>query len=74
MRSGAIITKKWAYVVLVTETTRDNYKLAKPEIEILEADILIYLVWFSRYRYKLFNVSAIALSDSTFRIIVTPLQ
>lgn len=50
--------REWANVVLVKEAKRDTYKSAEPGTTITEADVLAYLVWIPRYRYKLFNVMA----------------
>lgn len=49
--------KEWANAVLVTQASRSRYKQAQPGTEILETDILMYLVWIPRYRYKLFNTN-----------------
>lgn len=49
--------KKWANAVMVTDSSRDNYINAKVGTEVKEEDILTYLVWIPRYRYKLFNSS-----------------
>ncbi len=62
------ITSDWANVVLVKEASRNNYKNAAPGTEILEQDILAYLVWIPRYRYKLFNVSAGSSAKRTIEI------
>lgn len=47
--------RKWANAVMVTDSSRDNYINAKAGSEVKEEDILTYLVWIPRYRYKLFN-------------------
>ena len=44
--------KKWANAVMVTNAKRNAYVAAAPGTEILEADILAYLVWIPRYEYK----------------------
>lgn len=49
--------KKWANAVMVTDSSRDNYINSKVGTEVKEEDILTYLVWIPRYRYKLFNSS-----------------
>lgn len=49
--------KKWANAVMVTDTSRDNYMNADAGALVKEEDILTYLVWIPRYRYKLFNTS-----------------
>lgn len=48
--------KEWANVVLVTQEKRDIYEQAEYGTVIIESDVLAYLVWIPRYRYKLFNV------------------
>ena len=60
--------KEWANVVLVTEATRNTYKNASAGTSITEADVLAYLVWIPRYRYKLFNVGATVMSAQTIEI------
>lgn len=60
--------QEWANVVLVTESTRNDYKNASPETEILETDVLAYLVWIPRYRYKLFNVNSKSISPREIEI------
>lgn len=49
--------KKWANAVMVTDKTRDSYIKADVGTLVKEEDILTYLVWIPRYRYKLFNTS-----------------
>lgn len=48
--------KKWANAALVTTGTRNEYQNSEPGIEIDNNDVLAYLVWIPRYKYKLFNV------------------
>lgn len=50
-------TQMWANAVTVTDSTRQTYIDASVGTEVLEADILTYLVWIPRYKYKLFNVN-----------------
>ena len=45
-------TRKWANAVMVTDASRATYEAAAAGTEILEADILGYLVWVPRYEYK----------------------
>lgn len=47
--------KKWANAVLVSRESRDKYKNASEGTIVDEADVLAYLVWIPRYKYKLFN-------------------
>lgn len=49
--------KKWANAVMVTDSSRDNYMNADAGALVKEEDILTYLVWIPRYRYKLFNTA-----------------
>ena len=61
-------SKEWANAVLVNSSVRSSYTNADPGIEILEADVLAYLVWIPRYKYKLFNVSSTAISPQEIEI------
>lgn len=55
--------RKWANVVTVKASARDENKYVnkdgsyKKGVEVKEEDILTYLVWIPRYRYKLWNTS-----------------
>ena len=60
--------KEWANVVLVTEVSRNTYLRVEPGTEIKEEDVLAYLVWVPRYRYKLFNVGATTSSPREIEI------
>lgn len=60
--------KEWANAVLVKEETRDNYIDAKADTDIIELDVLAYLVWIPRYRYKLFNVEFNIIPEQTIEI------
>ena len=44
---------KWANAVTVTSTSREAYKTAAVGTEVLEEDILTYMVWIPRYEYKI---------------------
>ncbi len=59
--------KHWANVVLVTAEFRDLY-LTNHGVMVDEADILAHFVWIPRYRYKLFNSNASALSEREIAI------
>ena len=48
---------QWANAVLVTDTNRENYKIAPAGTTIPETDILAYFVYIPRYRYQLWNVA-----------------
>jgi prepilin-type N-terminal cleavage/methylation domain-containing protein len=61
--------QQWANAVLVTESSRSYYKRIAPGTEVLEADILMYLVWVPRFRYKLFNTSYVSVTSRQFEII-----
>lgn len=50
--------KKWANVVTVTNDTKANYENASAGTVISEEDILTYLVWVPRFRYKLWYTEA----------------
>lgn len=50
--------QEWANAVLVTTDSRNTYKSASPGTQIIESDVLAYLVWIPRYRYQLFNVES----------------
>ena len=43
--------KEWANAILVTEESRDTY-LNTSGVEVNQSDILAYLVWIPRYKYK----------------------
>ena len=49
--------QKWANAVMVTSAKRETYMNADVGTTIPENDILAYLVWIPRYKYKLFNAS-----------------
>jgi len=61
-------SKEWANAVLVNSSVRSSYTNADPGIEILEADVLAYLVWIPRYRYKLFNVESAIIDPQEIEI------
>ena len=48
-------SKKWANVVMVTSSSRDNYMSAVNGTTINEDDTLAYYVWIPRYKYLLFD-------------------
>ena len=62
--------QQWANVALVNASTRATYKTAAVGTVVNEADVMAYLVWVPRYKYKLFNVASLAISaqkiDVTF--------
>ncbi|MGI6329957.1 MAG: prepilin-type N-terminal cleavage/methylation domain-containing protein [Bacilli bacterium] len=60
--------KEWANAVLVNSGSRATYQSAAPGKVISESDVLVYLVWIPRYRYKLFNVEFAAKSPQTIEI------
>ncbi len=62
-------TKKWANVVLVTDASRIAYKNAPAGVAISEADVLAYLVWIPRYKYKLFNVESNEVPVQTIEVL-----
>ncbi|MDD2377349.1 MAG: prepilin-type N-terminal cleavage/methylation domain-containing protein [Bacilli bacterium] len=61
-------TKEWANAVLVTEATRTTYQNAVRGSVINDDDVLAYLVWIPRYRYKLFNAKALSTSPQTIEV------
>ncbi|MDD4547499.1 MAG: prepilin-type N-terminal cleavage/methylation domain-containing protein [Bacilli bacterium] len=61
--------KEWANVVLVTEESRATIQNNKPGTPIPETDVLAYLVWIPRYKYKLFNVGAVVISPIEIEVI-----
>lgn len=63
------ITKKWANVVLVNDASRSTYQNANPGVTINEADVLAYLVWVPRYKYKLFNVESAEVPVQTIEVV-----
>ncbi|MGE5456397.1 MAG: competence type IV pilus major pilin ComGC [Ignavibacteriales bacterium] len=62
-------SQEWANAVLVTAATRVAYQNALAGTTINEADVLAYLVWIPRYRYKLFNVGATLVTSQTIEIM-----
>ncbi len=60
--------QKWANVVLVKEAVRESYIVAEPGTDILEADVMAYLVWVPRYRYKLFNITSATITPQIIEI------
>lgn len=61
--------QEWANVVLVTDESRATIQNNKPNTPIEESDILAYLVWVPRYKYKLFNVEAAVSSPKEIEVI-----
>ena len=49
-------SKKWANVVLTTDTSRSKY-LNTTGVSVSESDILAYLVWIPRYKYKIWTTT-----------------
>ena len=49
-------SKKWANVVLTTESSRSKY-LNTTGVSVSESDILAYLVWIPRYKYKIWTTT-----------------
>ncbi|MFA5604076.1 MAG: type II secretion system protein [Bacilli bacterium] len=64
--------KEWANVVLVSEATRSSYNNAPSGTEIKEIDVMSYLVWIPRYKYKLFNVGAAVSNATEIDIVFEP--
>lgn len=64
--------KLWANAVLVSETNRAGYVAASAGTEVLENDVLAYLVWIPRYKYKLFNATAVSVAVSTIDTVFEP--
>lgn len=60
--------QQWANVALVSSTTRAGYLTAAVGSPVNETDIMAYLVWIPRYKYKLFNAGAIAAPIQTINI------
>ena len=50
-------TQKWANAVLVTNSSRENYKSSTQGTEVLEDDVLAYYTYIPRYRYLLWNTN-----------------
>ena len=49
-------SKKWANVVLTTSSSRSKY-LDTTDVLVAESDILAYLVWIPRYKYKIWTTT-----------------
>ena len=54
----------WANAVLVSDSSRATYESASIGTTINESDVLAYYVWVPRYKYKLFNATKTAGTDS----------
>ena len=62
-------SKKWANVVLTTESSRSKY-LNTTGVSVSESDILAYLVWIPRYKYKIWTTTESSTgSEQTIDII-----
>jgi prepilin-type N-terminal cleavage/methylation domain-containing protein len=61
-------SQKWANIALVTNSTRANYVNAFVGSEIKENDIIAYFVWVPRYRYRLFNVDNLSVTEQKIEI------
>lgn len=49
--------KMWANAVLVSDSSRDNYKKANVGEVIMDEDILAFYVWIPRFKYKVWNLN-----------------
>jgi hypothetical protein len=61
--------KMWANAVLVTQESRAEYQTDPAGTIIEESNVLAYLVWIPRYKYKIFNVDALLVPEQTIEII-----
>ena len=64
--------QEWANAILVTEASRDTY-LNTSGVEVNQSDILAYLVWIPRYKYKIWTLSESSTgSEQEIEIIFQP--
>ena len=61
--------RQWANVALVSQASRAGYVSAAAGTEVNEADVMAYLVWVPRYKYKLFNVAAISVAVQKIDVV-----
>lgn len=61
--------QKWANVALVNQSSRTGYVASTVGTEVLEADVMAYLVWIPRYKYKLFNVGASTVTPNAIDVV-----
>ena len=60
---------QWANVALVSEASRAGYVSAAAGVEVNEANVMAYLVWVPRYKYKLFNVAATVMAAQKIDVV-----
>ena len=61
--------KKWANVVLTTSSSRSKY-LDTTDVVVSESDILAYLVWIPRYKYKIWTTTTSSKgSEQTIEVV-----
>ena len=61
--------KEWANVVLTTESSRSKY-LNTTGVSVSESDILAYLVWIPRYKYKIWTTTTSSTgSEQTIEVV-----
>ena len=61
--------KKWANVVLTTSSSRSKY-LNTTGVSVSESDILAYLVWIPRYKYKIWTTTTSSKgSEQTIEVV-----
>ena len=56
--------------MVLVEKEREEYYQNNDNIDIIEADVLAYLVWIPRYRYQLFNVDSLEIKERKIEIIL----
>ena len=61
--------QQWANAALVNQTSRAGYVSAAAGTAVNEADVMAYLVWVPRYKYKLFNVASTAMSAQKIEVV-----
>ena len=61
--------KEWANVVLTTSSSRSKY-LNTTGVSVSESDILAYLVWIPRYKYKIWTTTTSSKgSEQTIEVV-----
>ena len=58
--------KIWANAVLVTSTNRSTYQSASAGTPIADADILAFYVWIPRYKYQVWNINKVIMTEDNY--------
>lgn len=61
--------QRWANAALIDATSRSAYKSAPAGTIIEDSQVLAYLVWIPRFRYRIFNSANIAIPAQEIKIV-----